>query len=313
VEFRGIVIALALSGYASVHGQPAWVRQQVQDQQRQSEMRRMFGGFQGDPKGDKTELPSFVTIFTKEKTYQGLGHFRVQDGSALRGTKECAYFRLDGANIFPEATDSIEFMGETGLKGENGWLFRTLRGKITLFAPVPEGKSTHASFDDGPIREIKDGEIDKALKLTPIAWAFLNRDRDYAIRLFDKYHAADVYDPKAGLNLTELRQSLFYDLSNWSREKVKPSDGVIVQLAKIRRACQNGGYDGLGNLGDLEGKFPDLYLPYLVEGECYEKQGNKKAAIEAYLQARSYAPEDANLVAKLSEGISRLRWESQGK
>jgi tetratricopeptide (TPR) repeat protein len=308
----GIVTGFALFVSGAAFAQPAWVKQQVRTQVEQSQLRMMIGRSSGGEKGDQTGLPTFVTVFTKAKTYQGLGHFRLQEGSGLRGVKESAYIRMDGMNIFPEATDSIECMGETGLRGESGWLFRTLRGKITAFSPMPGGKATHVSYDNGPIQEIKDGELEKALQPAPIAYAFLNRDRDYALGLFNKYHSLDVYDPKAGLSLSELRQSLFNYSGNWAQEKAKPSDGLIVRLGKVRYACQNRKYDdGLGALGELEKKFPDLYLPYALEGECYEKQGNRQAAIEAYVQARTYAPEDPKLVEKLSEGISRLRWEAQ--
>jgi hypothetical protein len=314
MNYSGIVIGLVLSGFGAVSAQPAWVKQQAWDQVQQSQMRSMMGRFWGDPKAEKSAIPAFVTIFTKAKTYQGLGHFRLQSGSSLLGVKETAYFRLDGKNFFPEMTDSIEYMGETGLKGESGWLFRTLQGEITAFSPIPAGPATHVSYDNGPIKEIKDGELEKALQSTPIAWAFLNTDRDFALRLFNQYHSIDVYDPKAGFSLSELRSGLFYDNSNWSKEKVKPSDGLAVKLAKVRCWCRNRLYDdGLGVLGDLEGKYPELYLPYLIEGECYEKQGNKKAALAAYIEARAWAPEDQNLMGKLTEGISRLSWETREK
>jgi hypothetical protein len=89
---------------------------------------------------------------------------------------------------------------------------------------------------------------------------------------------------------------------------------LIQKLAKVRRACESRKFDdGLGALGELESKFPDLYLPYALEGECYEKQGNQKAALEAYQRARLYAPADAKMVEKLSENISRTKLAARGK
>jgi tetratricopeptide (TPR) repeat protein len=314
MNFSGIVTGFALSGFGAAFAQPTWVKQQYHDQVQQDQIRSLTSNIWTNDKGVDTPPPSFLKIFTKEKTYQGLGHFRLQEGSSLNGVKESVYIRMEERNFFPEATDSIEYMGETGLKGENGWLYRTLRGKIAAFSPVPTGKSTHVSYDNGPIQAIKDGEIKKALESTPIAYAFLKKDRDFALRLYNKYHSVDVFDPKAGLGLDDLRQSIFYYNGNWAQEKAKPSDGLIVRLVKARFACQNRKYDdGLGALGELEEKFPDLYLPYAMEAECYEKQGNRKAALDAYVQARTYAPEDPKLMEKFSEGISRLRAETRGK
>lgn len=315
MKYIGTAFALAFSAIAIAHAQPDFARQQAWDQVQRSQMNMMIGrAGSNSGKDGGAGLPAYVKVFAKEKTYQGIGQFRLQEGSGFKGIKETAYIVLDGMNIFPEMTDSIEYMGEIGLRSENGWLFRTHRGKIAAFSPMPAGLSTHVSYDGGPIQEIKDADLEKAMQTTPISYAFLVRDRDYAIRLFDKYNGIDVYDPKAGISLSDLRRSVFHDAGNWAQEKPKPSDGLLQKLAKVKRACQSRKFDdGLGALGELEGKFPDFYLPYALEGECYEKQGNQKAALDAYQQARLYAPADAKLLETLSANITRTKSAARGK
>ena len=86
--------------------------------------------------GGGAGMPAYLRVFTKEKTYQGIGQFRLQEGSRIRGIKETVYIVLDGLNFFPDMTDSIEYLEEFGLKGESGWQFRTHRGKITAYSAM---------------------------------------------------------------------------------------------------------------------------------------------------------------------------------
>ena len=81
------------------------------------------------------------------------------------------------------------------------------------------------------------------MQSTPIAYAFVNRDREFAIRLFNKYNGIDVFDAKAEISLSELRSAVFGNSGDWAQEKPKPTDGLIQKLAKTRCACEARKFD----------------------------------------------------------------------
>lgn len=120
MKLIGTVYALALFACAVAHAQPAFVKQQAWDQVQRSQMNMMIGrSISNSGKDGGAGLPAYVKVFAKEKTFQGIGQFKLQEGSGFKGIKETAYIVLDGVNIFPEMTDSIEYLGEIGLRGGN--------------------------------------------------------------------------------------------------------------------------------------------------------------------------------------------------
>lgn len=303
---RFIYPLLAIS-FLETAAQPQWVRDKVWQGMNNP------GHFSSRPDPEAAASQSMVTylqVFSKTAPFEGFGSIRLEPKNPLSGNDYQVFIELEDRRIFPDMTDSIIAFQRVGISDSDQWLFRKIEGKVSTFSDLPLGPSKFMSIDGGPRKKISAKDLESLFATSPLAYAHIEIDREFAIRLFNRYGKRDTFNPDK-LSVKDYRRIFLADsVGHWEMAKIKKGDpeGFIELLTRTRYLCKQGKVgEAKGNIEKLKSLLPGFYAIHSVEGRCLEAADNPAEALLSYRMARSSAPEHLGTSGYLNDKIDALR------
>lgn len=301
---------IAFLSSVTLAAEPSAVRDHIRD----AFFRSMY--FVNSENPSDRNLVAYFKVFIDGNLYQGFGSLKFEAGSALKETKDQVYIEMDDRKFYPEMTDSIVVFEKVGIPEEDRWLFKKSEGKISTFSDFPMGPPLKIAVGNGVKKPINQQTLEKVLANSPLAFAHIEADPEFAIRTFNKYSEKDIYKGN-GTSVGDLRKIFFSEsLGGWEMSKIKNGDpnGLIEISVKARYLCQNGKpEEAMKHIEKLKSIVPEFYSVHTIEASCFEKIGKYSAALNSYKMARGNSPNSKRLSEFYNKKINYLKWKIGNK